>query len=128
VFIHHEGKSGTQRGSSRKEDILDTVIRLKRPADYTPDKGAQFTVKFEKSRGLHGDAVGELEATLTEVDGRQTWTWREAEGATYDRVIERHKLGMRQAEIAQELGVNPSTVCRHLQKAREKGMLQGESK
>jgi hypothetical protein len=123
MFIHHEGKSGKQRGSSRKEDILDTVIRLKRPPDYSPDKGATFIVEFEKSRGLHGDDVGEIEAVLTQVDGRQAWTWREGEESTYERVVELAKLDMKQAEIAAELGVNRSTVCRHLKRARYEGRL-----
>ena len=128
MFIHHEGKNGKQRGSSRKEDILDVVIRLRRPADYTPDTGAQFLVEFEKSRGLYGDAVREIEATLTEVEGRQVWTWRAADDSTFNRVIELTRLDMKQAEIAHELGVNRSTVCRHLKRAREEGMLPPERK
>lgn len=34
LLIHHAGKSGLQRGSSKKEDILDTIITLVRPKDY----------------------------------------------------------------------------------------------
>ena len=49
LFIHHGGKSGQQRGSSRKEDIVDTVIALRRPPDYSPDDGARFEVHFEKT-------------------------------------------------------------------------------
>jgi hypothetical protein len=37
VFVHHAGKSGQQRGSSRREDLLDTVICLKHPSDYMPE-------------------------------------------------------------------------------------------
>ena len=29
LFVHHAGKSGLQRGTSRKEDVLDTVIALR---------------------------------------------------------------------------------------------------
>ena len=38
LFIHHGNKSGGQRGTSRREDILDTVIQLKRPNDYKTKK------------------------------------------------------------------------------------------
>jgi RecA-family ATPase len=31
VLFHHGGKSGKQRGTSRKEDVLNTVIALRRP-------------------------------------------------------------------------------------------------
>jgi RecA-family ATPase len=52
VFVHHDGKGGQQRGTSRREDVLDTVIGLRRPDDYRSDQGARFEVTFEKSRGF----------------------------------------------------------------------------
>jgi putative DNA primase/helicase len=33
LIVHHAGKGGTQRGTSRREDVLDTSILLCRPAD-----------------------------------------------------------------------------------------------
>ena len=54
LFIHHAGKGGQQRGTSRREDILDTVIALRRPHDYSPKEGARFEVHLEKARGLYG--------------------------------------------------------------------------
>ena len=39
LLVHHAGKGGSQRGTSRREDVLDTVINLKRPEDYTPEEG-----------------------------------------------------------------------------------------
>ncbi len=30
LFIHHSSRSGTQRGTSRREDLLDTLISLRR--------------------------------------------------------------------------------------------------
>jgi hypothetical protein len=38
VFVHHAGKGGAQRGTSRREDVLDSVIALRRPQDYQADK------------------------------------------------------------------------------------------
>lgn len=125
LFVHHAGKSGAQRGSSRKEDLLDVVIGLRHPGDYTPDRGAQFSVRFEKARGLYGPDVREIEATLTQGEGNaQTWAWREAEGATGDRVVELLQLGMGDADIASELGVNRSTVFRARKKAEDAGIVE----
>jgi len=42
LFVHHDGKTGEQRGTSKREDTLDSVIQLKRPADYAPDQGARY--------------------------------------------------------------------------------------
>src|SRR5438552_795292 len=44
LLLHHDGKGGQQRGTSRREDILDVVIHLRRPADYEPQQGARFEV------------------------------------------------------------------------------------
>ena len=35
LLIHHAGKSGDQRGTSAREDIMDTVISLRRPREYS---------------------------------------------------------------------------------------------
>jgi RecA-family ATPase len=39
LLIHHAGTNGRQRGTSRREDALDTVIALRRPEDYSPEQG-----------------------------------------------------------------------------------------
>jgi RecA-family ATPase len=35
IFIHHAGKGGQQRGTSRREDVLDTVMSLRQPQDHS---------------------------------------------------------------------------------------------
>jgi len=36
---------GQQRGTSKGEDVMDSVIALKRPDDYTAKQGARFENK-----------------------------------------------------------------------------------
>jgi putative DNA primase/helicase len=48
LIVHHAGKGGGQRGTSRREDILDTSISLRRPVDYVAPEGARFEVHVEK--------------------------------------------------------------------------------
>lgn len=118
LFVHHAGKGGAQRGTSRREDVLDTVVALRRPSDYTPDQGAVFEVHFEKARGLYGAEVESFEAKLGgKPDGRLEWTTRTVEDSTKQRVLALHDDGMAPAEIARELEVNKSTVHRHLKAA-----------
>ncbi len=125
LFIHHAGKGGQQRGTSRREDVLDTVIALRRPPDYSPEEGAVFEAHFEKARGLHGDDVAPFEARLTaDPQGSLAWTTRPLEDSTRDRVIDLLNDGLSQADVARELDVNKSTVSRHARKARELGLLQ----
>ena len=64
LFIHHAGKGGEQRGTSKREDVMDSVIKLSLPEDYYPSDGARFVVAFTKSRGFHGPDADPFEAML----------------------------------------------------------------
>lgn len=125
LFVHHSGKGGSQRGTSKKEDILDTVLTLKRPADYNPEDGAVFEVHFEKTRDMRGEDAQPFEARLQPAeDGSSAWIFASVEDSTFDRVVKLVKEGLTQKEIAEELGVNKSTVSRHYNKAADVGLVQ----
>ena len=123
LFVHHAGKGGQQRGTSRREDVLDTVITLKRPVDYLPDQGAVFEIHFEKARGIYGDDVAALEARLaTSTEGLSIWCTRSVEVGNYERVVQLLNEGLKQHEIAIELGINKSNVSRHVKRAKAEGL------
>jgi putative DNA primase/helicase len=109
LFVHHAGKGGAQRGTSKREDVLDTVICLKRPTDYLASEGARFEVHLEKARGIVGEAANPFEARL-ESGGR--WSMRSLDDATEARVAELTADGMSVREIASELGISKSKVQR----------------
>jgi hypothetical protein len=122
IFIHHSGKGGTQRGTSKREDLLDSVIALRRPADYKASEGARFEVHFEKARALYGENVSPFEAMLsTDEHGRQVWETRTVDGIADAAMIELAELGLSLADIGRELNVNKSTVMRRLQRAEIEG-------
>jgi hypothetical protein len=124
ILIHHAGKGGQQRGTSKREDLLDVVIQLSRPSDYEPRQGAVFVAEFSKARALVGDVAESIELKLGGTDERAEWTWRTVEASTYDRVVALAKEDMKPGEIATELEINKSTVSRHLRRARELGDVQ----
>jgi putative DNA primase/helicase len=120
LFIHHSGKSGAQRGTSAKEDVLDTVIGLRRPSDYKAAEGARFEIHFEKARGFSGPESESIEAALqTDEHGHSVWTTKSLEDAVFERVIELHNEGLNQKEIAEEVGRHKSTVSRMLKRAKD---------
>lgn len=128
LFIHHSGKNGQQRGTSKREDLLDVVIGLRRPPDYDPASGACFEIHFEKARHLSGDDVAPIEAQLTtDTNGLCTWAWRPVADSTFDRVVSLSNEGLSQTEIATELDMNRSTVSRAWRKADALGMLTTKS-
>lgn len=116
VFIHHSSKNGAQRGTSRREDVLDTVIGLRKPADYVAEQGACFEVHYEKARGFYGDMAKSFSAKLTADEaGKQTWVMRDLEDDRESKIAQMHADGMKPNDIATELGINRSTVYRRLQ-------------
>ncbi|MDR1856000.1 MAG: AAA family ATPase [Desulfovibrio sp.] len=68
LLIHHQGKSGEQRGSNSKEDILDTVISLTHPKSYKMSDGAMFKVQLTKARDVFGDDAKPFTVRLSESD------------------------------------------------------------
>ena len=103
ILVHHAGKTGAQRGTSKREDILDTVLNLKRPPSYDPSEGAKFQIHFEKARGTYGDAVEPIEAQLTTSEtGNAGWTVGTVANSNYDIIVELARDGLSQREIAEE--------------------------
>jgi putative DNA primase/helicase len=112
LIVHHAGKGGQQRGTSRREDVLDTSISLRRSSDYSPTEGARFEVHLEKARGVHGDAARPFEAKLEAHNGRSVWTTRELDDANRARVQALLDDGLTVRDIADETGIPRSTVGR----------------
>lgn len=123
LFVHHAGKGGMQRGTSRREDILDTIINLKHPGDYCPEQGACFHVHFEKARGVYGDAVKPFEAKLVARSGKQEWQVKDLEESLTEKIADLLQDGIAQNEIAELLGISKGAVSKHKKKANELRLL-----
>jgi len=117
VFIHHANKEGKQRGSHKKEDVMDIVIQLKRPDDFlqgTDD--TRMKIRYTKSRHMGAFDTQDIEATLKDTDGSLEWTW-EAGDLDFQRAMDLLKDGLSMSEVGEELGVAKSTVSRWKKKA-----------
>jgi hypothetical protein len=113
LFVHHAGKGGAQRGTSRREDLLDVVINLRHPANYNPAEGLRCEVHFEKCRGFFGDDAKPFELHMvTGLEGRCIWTARDLENAIEDQVGALLAEGMSVRDIAEELHISKSKVQR----------------
>ena len=110
LIVHHAGKGGEQRGTSRREDVLDTSISLRRPTDYLPTEGARFEVHYEKARGIHGDRAKPFETRLEIRDGATLWTVREIEDVNLARVKALLDDDPSIRDVADETGLSKSTV------------------
>ena len=119
VVIHHAGKGKEQRGTSKREDILDLVLSLRSPDDYEPSEDARFDVRFEKGRGLKGSEKEPFEAKLETRDGQAVWTTRDIGDSRADDIRELHAEGKSIRAIADQLGLSKSAVQRALAKMKD---------
>ncbi len=120
LMVHHANKEGEQRGTSRREDVLDLVIGLRRPSDYEPRDGARFELHFEKARGLFGEVTDPIEAQLVTDDlGVARWDWRPAQVGELDRAAALLRDGLNPSQMAAELGISKAKGYRLRQKLME---------
>jgi putative DNA primase/helicase len=115
-LFHHAGKGGDQRGTSAREDVLDTVISLRHPSDYRQDEGCRFEVHFTKHRGFHGPDANPFEARQHTTTAGYEWTMREIDDVNQARVAALHSDGLSVRDIADETGIPKSTVQRTVKK------------
>jgi putative DNA primase/helicase len=110
---HHAGKGGLQRGTSGREDSLDTIISLRYPDGYQSEEGCHFHLHFEKSRGIKGDAIEALDVRLEDMAGEgPQWTCNTLEASRTARVKAMLLDSVPVRDIAEELGVSRSYVHR----------------
>jgi putative DNA primase/helicase len=112
LMIHHQGKGGDQRGTSAKEDILDTVIKLARPNDYHAEQGARFEVHLTKARGICGTDAASFEAQLENHDHALFWTTKSIQNAQLEQLSALLDDGYTIRDAAEELGITKSTAGR----------------
>lgn len=111
LVVHHQGKGGDQRGTSAKEDILDTVIALKRPADYEMCQGARFEVHLTKARGICGEEAKPFEAALDTAGGFK-WRVRDIGDSKKERLQELVEMGLKPGDICEEINISRATFFR----------------
>lgn len=125
LLVHHAGKGGSQRGSSKKEDILDAVMVLKHAQGYQQRQGASFDIIFEKTRHFTGNDAEPFHAELKELDdGQLVW---EISGSPIDEeilmVANAAKEGLSIKEIMEKTGLSKSQVETRKKKAQGQGLI-----
>jgi DnaB helicase-like protein/AAA domain-containing protein len=119
IYLHHAGKGGDQRGGSEKEDMLDFVLKLKRPPNYKQEEQLRVEVSIEKIRGesKHPRWLVPFEISLTTDRGAALWLTRPSRHAQVQACFEHFGNGMKPGgDLAMELGVSRATTYRYHKK------------
>jgi hypothetical protein len=123
LLVHHANKRGAMRGSTRREDLLDLVIALRRPDGGPPAGGARFEIHFDKARHAGVPLVPILAALETDAAGRAVWRWGPADGGRLERAVALLDRGLTGQEAADALGISRTSLFRLKAEARAKGLL-----
>lgn len=131
ILVHHSGKSGAQRGASRREDPLDTVIKLAPPQGSDEDRmGARFIIELRPANGAKIRGLAPRPDHLEVALGRSehdeaVWTTITAPPESHvllAEILEHPEWSVRR--IAENLEVNKSKVQRWIEDLRKKGLVE----
>jgi hypothetical protein len=114
VLYHHTGKPNKsgytrQRGTSKKEDVLNTSMLLAAPTQKEMDDGISFHVSFPKHRGFV-PRPPKFAVTIADRNGECRLKYMDKK----TMALMMHEDGDTQEKIAEELGVSQPTVSRWL--------------
>ena len=131
ILLHHVSKDGRQRGTSAREDQIDTSIMLKTPRDYITEDGARFTLQFDKKRVdteyLHLLSEREFKLILDE-NKNHIWTFGNVKAKTKDEILKLLDEGLCQTDIKDMLGIDKAYISRIRTKAIKDGLLSQKNK
>ena len=133
IMIHHQGKTkgaggaANQRGTSGREDAVDVSITLSQPSGKMSSDGCQCTVDFTKSRSSYGDGIAPFIFSIVEKDGGLSWETDRMRTSNRDAVIALLGNGLKQADVATRLGIDPGSVSKIKTKAIEDDLLKQET-
>lgn len=89
LLVHHSGKSGDQLGTSVRENILDTVIRLDKSPLDTDTGSTAIELRFTKTRNFYGeDATPLYIHKETSPTGKDRFLFKSLEAARQERFLE----------------------------------------
>jgi DNA-binding transcriptional ArsR family regulator len=125
LIVHHASRSGTMRGTSKREDAAFLVIKVDAIQDHAaPDEsGAKFETTFTKQRNSDSPEWTRKWTFRTDADG--TISIGCTEFSFDEKVLQLIQSGLISAtEIADELGQHKSNVSRAATRLMEKKLIE----
>jgi AAA domain len=121
LLIHHAGRSGEMRGTSRREDSVFWILKLEEQIDYD-GLGCSFLVRFDKNRNSALNSSDYVWTFEPSTNGEIKISWR---AATLEaRVLSAITDGICHCkQIAHELGCSPGAVSKAAKKLEAAGKI-----
>ena len=133
MFLHHSGKNLEQRGTSKREDVVDAVLKLtakKAELEDETSKESKFDLEFTKHREFYGrDAEPSVLSLSMNRDGLMTWTRDSARSDVERQIQELLERDFTQQEIAKTLNLSKSWVSEITKRLKQRdGIFKGFTK
>lgn len=130
IMLHHTNKEGGQRGTSAREDNLDTSLILKTPHDYTPEEGCRFICHFSKARVATSSLslIGDIEFNLLEEEGKLTWKWGNLRKERKKEVLKMLDEGLEYDAICAALELSKGYITKVKKQAIKESLLTAGGK
>ena len=115
LFVHHAGKGGDQRGTSKREDLLQFVLKLHVPSDHRMDEPLRAELHLTKLRGKCEKPIwGQpFELRLGMDDrGDPAWMIHQLKDLLRERARQMLSDGMKAGDVVLETGLSRWAVAR----------------
>jgi hypothetical protein len=130
VIVHHAGRSGEMRGTSKREDNVFWIIALDDAKKNADDKrGARFISRFTKPFRNTQDEVPAYEWHFVTDDATGLVSVGHKQAQTMDVFLGLIEDGVRDCnQIAQEMKTSPATISRLAKRAIDAGKIIKKSR
>jgi hypothetical protein len=123
IIVHHSGRSGLMRGTTKREDSAAWVIKVDQSSDDPEDATAKFTSDFEKKP-----------RSITHAEWIRSWTFKTEHNSSVSfsceeksnegKVLELIQNGLASAtDIALELGLTKGTISKLAKRLQNKKLI-----
>ena len=128
ILLHHTNKAGDQRGTSARIDNINHSIKLVHPKGYQRSEGTKFDVDFQKARMNHADLkkVIDLQFRLVQSNGMSYFNIEKPDIASKFTVLRMVSEGMKNKDIADELGCSRANITKSVKRLQECGYLSSD--
>ena len=128
VFVHHAGRNGLMRGTSKREDAAFWSIKLSEAKGEHPGEGASFIATFDKNRNATNEETPSLLWHFeSRPDGSVVPKWTTL--MPMQVFLGLVEDGLESCgDIAQEMGITKGTVSKYAKQAKKEGHIAIEGR
>ncbi len=109
MFLHHDNRKGAPRGTSKKEDVLDTMQSALSRCGFE-DNASIFELSFSKHRRFFGADAATRRLSLSTASGAAEWNIVAPPASQLEIIQNLLAEGKSQKTIADKLGLTPGRI------------------